>query len=369
MTEIFNNTYENKTVLVTGATGFKGSWLCTWLLKLGANVVGIADGIPSSPSMFEALYLKDKINFQFCDINDLPRLTKLINDTQPDFIFHLAAQSIVSESYSNPTQTIITNVLGTTNILEALRTYQKPATTIIVTSDKCYENVEWEWGYRETDQLGGQDIYSASKAAAEIITSAYQVSFFNSNPKSHFATVRAGNVIGGGDWSKDRIVVDCVRKWSSGDKVEVRSPNSTRPWQHVLEPLSGYLMLAWRLSESNNLHGEAFNFGPKVERNVTVGQLIQDLQHRWPGSDSAVKIHAQEANKFHEAGLLKLNCDKALFHLGWEATLNYDRCLNLVVEWYDQFYHGIKPDMFQLTMDQIQYYQSVALLQENTWIS
>ena len=252
---MFQNKYKNKKVLVTGHTGFKGSWLTTWLIKLGAEVTGLSNGIPTSPSMFEELNLSNKINDIRLDVKDLASVKKVINDCQPDFIFHLAAQAIVSKSYSDPVDTVTTNVIGTMNILESLRLYDQSCTVIMITSDKCYDNVEWIWGYKESDHMGGKDVYSGSKGAAELIIKSYVNSFFKNNHPVKIAIGRAGNVIGGGDWASDRIIVDCVKAWSKGEKLEIRSPEATRPWQHVMEPLSGYLTLGEKLYNNSNLHG------------------------------------------------------------------------------------------------------------------
>lgn len=364
---MFDNRYRNKTVLVTGATGFKGSWLCTWLLKLGANVVGLANGVPTQPSLFEVLNLNDKIDYRVCDVRQFDPLETIINKTQPDFIFHLAAQAIVSESYLKPLETIQTNVLGTANLLEGLRSYDNECITIIITSDKCYENVEWEWGYKETDRLGGKDIYSGSKGAAELVVHAFQESYFkNASSRHRITTARAGNVIGGGDWATDRIVVDCIKTWVANEAVKIRCPDATRPWQHVLEPLSGYLSLGQLLLERPHLHGESFNFGPKSERSRTVLELIKDLQAHWTEFGLSAEYVVTDTVPFHEAGLLKLNCDKSLFHLNWEATLTYENCVRFVSDWYYSFYNQ-DANMFDFTLAQIASYEKQATAEKLSW--
>jgi len=364
---MFNSVYRDKIVLVTGHTGFKGTWLTVWLLKLGAKVVGVSDTVPTTPSMFEKLGLEKRIEHHFCDIRDLEKLSRIIEDAQPDFLFHLAAQPIVSRSYTHPLETISTNVIGTANILECLRKLNNKITAVFITSDKCYENVEWEWGYKETDAVGGRDIYSGSKGAAEVIFHAYQQSFFNeTNCNVRLATGRAGNVIGGGDWAKDRIVVDCMRNWSEGKVVEIRSPEATRPWQHVLEPLSGYLKLGEELSSNKNLHGESFNFGPKAEQSHSVFELLKDLSMFWDFDRVDEAYKATDNIPFHEAGLLKLNCDKALFHLKWEANLYYKECVKLVSEWYFSFYKE-EVDMYEKTMSQIDMYEEFAIERSLVW--
>jgi CDP-glucose 4,6-dehydratase len=364
---MFEGIYKDKTVLVTGHTGFKGTWLTSWLLKLGAKVCGVSDEIPTTPSMFVELGLADKIEHHFCDIRDLELLKRIIQGCKPDFVFHLAAQPIVSTSYEDPIGTITTNVIGTANVLECLRGLENNCTAIFITSDKCYENVEWEWGYKETDALGGRDIYSGSKGAAEVIFHAYQQSFFNNdNQHIKLATGRAGNVIGGGDWAKDRIVVDCMKSWSEGNNVEIRSPSATRPWQHVLEPLSGYLALGQQLHTNSELHGHSFNFGPKSEQNRTVLQLLADLSDYWDFKEASDAYEVTGNIPFHEAGLLKLNCDKALFHLNWEANFNYSECVQFVSEWYYSFYKT-ESNIYDLTMKQIEVYETKAGERELVW--
>ena len=273
---MFENVYKGKKVIITGNTGFKGSWLTLWLNKLGADLYGYSNGIITSPSMYEELGLSKIIKTEFSDINDIKSLEQFINKVKPDFIFHLAAQSLVFESFLNPTETIKTNLIGTMNLLEVLRSYNGECSTVLITSDKVYENIEQIWGYKETDQIGGKDIYSASKGASEIIINSYLKTFFLNKLNIKIAVGRAGNVIGGGDWSKNRIVVDCYRAWSEDKKVQIRNPNATRPWQHVLEPLSGYLLLGKELYF--NLHNHSkFNFGPEQNQIKSVKSLINDL--------------------------------------------------------------------------------------------
>lgn len=364
---MFANIYKNKKILITGHTGFKGTWLTTWLLKLGANVIGISKDIPTHPAMFEVLQLEDKIRHYQQDIRDLSAITAIITDTKPDFLFHLAAQPIVSTSYTNPIETISSNVMGTANILEALKTSNHPCTAIIITSDKAYDNVEQVWGYKEDDKMGGKDIYSGSKGAAELIIKSYYHSFFKSDKCNvKLAIGRAGNVIGGGDWAQDRIVVDCMTAWSKGEKVEIRSPNATRPWQHVLEPLSGYLHLGAKLYQNNALAGEAFNFGPRAEQNHTVKQLLEDLSLYWNFKQTNEAFSVTDNIPFHEAGLLKLNCDKALFHLKWQATMQYAQTIKFTSEWYYDFYHNIS-DIYKKTIDQISKYEALAKESNQSW--
>ena len=362
---MFANNYAGKRVLVTGHTGFKGSWLILWLLKLGAEVIGVSLNIPTDPAMFQELSLSSRIKHITLDIRKLEELRELIAKERPDFIFHLAAQAIVSMSYSDPVETITTNVIGTMNILEALRQVDWPCVAVLITSDKCYDNVEWVWGYRETDALGGRDIYSGSKGAAEMIIKAYMCSFFSNEHSVRLGIGRAGNVIGGGDWAKDRLVADCMRAWSESRSVDIRSPEATRPWQHVLEPLSGYLTLGSMLAKQQ-LHGQAFNFGPRSEQNRTVIELLDSL-YRNSGFVTSKCAYQITANiPFHEAGLLKLNCDKALFYLKWEPNLDYNETIQLVSDWYNAYYHE-KTNMYTLTLKQIDSYERVGLERNRIW--
>ena len=363
----FSNIYKDKKVLVTGNTGFKGSWLTTWLLKLGAKVYGISKEVPTKPSMFEELGLRSKINHFEKDVRDLESVKKIILDIKPDFLFHLAAQSLVSVSYKNPIDTISTNILGTANILEILNISNHKCVGIIISSDKCYDNVEWVWGYKETDILGGKDIYSGSKGAAELIFKSYYHSFFyrdESNVK--LATARAGNVIGGGDWAKDRIVPDCMRAWSNKEIVEIRSPNSTRPWQHVLEPLSGYLALGEHLYTAKTLSGENFNFGPISKHIHTVEDILNDLSKYWKIKDLTKAYKITDNIKFHEAGLLKLNCDKALFHLKWLPTLSHEQLIEFTGSWYYNFYNE-QMNMLDYTLNQLDRYEQIAVDKKIQW--
>jgi CDP-glucose 4,6-dehydratase len=361
---LFNNTFAQRRVLVTGHTGFKGSWLTEWLLRLGAEVVGYSIDVPTTPSLFQSAGLPDRIDHHSGDIRDVDKLRTVIADCKPDFVFHMAAQPIVSLSYDDPLGTVSTNVLGTAAVLEALRVIDHACVAIIVASDKCYENVEQPWGYREIDPLGGKDVYSGSKGAAEIIFHSFCSSFFQADStKVRLASVRAGNVIGGGDWAKDRIVVDCVRSWSTGQSVELRRPHSTRPWQHVLEPLSGYMALAEALSRDSKLHGQSFNFGPRAEQNRTVLELISDIAEIW-GKGGAWT--AADVPPFHEAGLLKLNCDKALLELQWQAVLTYAQCVTFTGEWYrDVVRDGANAAL--ATANQIAQFEDLARTQGATW--
>jgi CDP-glucose 4,6-dehydratase len=364
---MFSNVFKNKKIIVTGNTGFKGSWLTVWLLKMQAQVYGISVDIPTKPSMFEVLELEKKIQHHYADINDLPRMKEIIASIKPDFLFHLAAQPIVSKSYTEPIGTIQTNVMGTANILEALRASNHTCTVVMISSDKCYENVEWTWGYRETDHLGGKDPYSASKGACEIIIHTYYQSFFkDESSKVRLVSVRAGNVIGGGDWAEKRLVPDCIKAWSMGHTVEIRNPYATRPWQHVLEPLSGYLRAGEVLHADRSINGEPYNFGPPADQIHNVFEMLHQLSDHWEFKPGHEKFVINKSSNFHEAGLLKLNCDKSLSHLKWKPVLDFKNTTKLTALWYQAFYEN-KKNMFDLTNQQIEQYISFAEEKELEW--
>jgi CDP-glucose 4,6-dehydratase len=355
---MFQNTFKDKRVVVTGHTGFKGSWLVAWLKILGANVTGISNNIPTNPSHYEAANIYDGIDDKRIDICDLESLKMIITNFQPEYVFHLAAQPLVRESYENPIQTYRSNVIGTLNMLEALRELKSKCAAVFITSDKCYDNVEWEWGYRENDTLGGPDPYSASKGAAEIIIKSHIKSFFSSDSSFvRIASARAGNVIGGGDWAEDRIIPDCVKSWSQSKEVKLRNPSATRPWQHVLEPLSGYLALAQNLNSYKYLHGEPFNFGPVAIENQSVLELVKEMSKNW----DEVKFEdiSSSVSGPYESGLLKLNCDKALYHLKWKAVMNFEDTVRMTSEWYRVFYEDSEKS-YSTTINQINEYMSIA---------
>lgn len=329
--------FDGKTVIVTGHTGFKGAWLTAWLKQLGAKVVGVALDPPTNPSHFDAAQIGRGMTDQRVDVRNRAAVEEAVVSAQPDFLFHMAAQALVRRSYDDPLETWLTNVQGTLHVLEALRKLDKPCSAVVITSDKCYDNVEWVWGYRETDALGGPDPYSASKGAAELAIRSHIKSFFpKATSKVRIASARAGNVIGGGDWAADRIVPDCVKAWSLGNMVELRNPHSTRPWQHVLEPLSGYLSLAKALSHQPEMHGESFNFGPPAQQNHSVLELVRQMALHWDKVSWA--DISQSANGPYESALLKLNCDKALHYLGWYAVMGFENTVRMTAEWYRAFY-------------------------------
>lgn len=362
----FNGVYQGKKVLVTGNTGFKGSWLSTWLLMMGAEVYGYSNEIPTTPSMFETIGLLNKMHHHFGDIRNREEMNCYVQEVKPNFLFHLAAQAIVSTSYQEPFDTITTNVVGTASVLEAIRNITWDCTCVLITSDKAYDNVEWIWGYRETDAVGGKDVYSGSKGAAELTIKSYWKSFIQAMPNIKLGIARAGNVIGGGDWAKDRIVVDCVKAFSRNEVVEIRSPKATRPWQHVLEPLSGYLALGQYLNENKVENGEPYNFGPRAEQTKTVFQLVLDLAELWGlDKDTAAKLTGNIP--FKEATLLKLNCDKALTYLDWHSTLHYEACVRFIADWYKAFYIDQNKDMYALTVSQVEEYVQSAKEQQLNW--
>tara|TARA_Y100000590_G_scaffold284365_1_gene319924 strand:+ start:468 stop:1562 length:1095 start_codon:yes stop_codon:yes gene_type:complete len=353
-----NNLFKNKTALITGHTGFKGSWLSAWLSQLGSTVFGFSDFIPTKPSHYEMVKKSVKEDFRF-DIRDPEAVFRAINKLKPDFIFHLAAQPIVLQSYKDPLTTFHTNLMGTANVLEGLRKTNHKCTAIFITSDKCYDNLERSYGYTETDRLGGKDPYSGSKGGAELIIRSFVQSFFK-QPESNvrLAVGRAGNVIGGGDWAPYRIVPDCIRSWSKNKKPKIRNSFATRPWQHVLEPLSGYLALSSQLFKNKDLNGEAFNFGPISNENYSVKQLIEKILNFWPGSNWIDE--PSHNNIYHEAGLLQLNCEKASRDLNWKATLDFEETAQWTSKWYREYYNNGSDSASALTFRQINKYMALA---------
>ncbi|MFO7669640.1 MAG: CDP-glucose 4,6-dehydratase [Bacteroidales bacterium] len=357
MTADLFQVYRDKKVLVTGHTGFKGGWLSQWLLSLGADVYGIALPPLGEISLFDQLHLEKQLHHSICDIRESESLKKKLGEIRPDVIFHLAAQPLVRESYKIPLETVETNVMGTLHILEAVRTLKLATTIVVITSDKSYENREWLFGYRENDPMGGYDPYSASKGACEVLTASWRRSFFNpADYAKHgvkLATARAGNVIGGGDWAADRIVPDCMRALLNEKPIDVRNPWATRPWQHVLEPLGGYLLLGEKLLNSSDTseletYCDAFNFGPLIGSNKTVESLVSELIHEWgTGTWTFEKQHA-----VHEASLLNLTIDKAYQLLGWYPVWDFRKTIKRTVEWY-RIYKEDPDQIPNLTLQQI----------------
>lgn len=360
----FGDVYRGRRVLVTGHTGFKGSWLSVWLSHLGAEVAGFSIDVPTTPSNFELLQLERQMRHYIGDVRHGARLNEVVAEFRPEIIFHLAAQALVRRSYADPVATFDTNVMGMVNVLECVRAHPSIEVAVLITSDKAYRNVEWPWGYRETDVLGGYDPYSASKSCADLIAQSYCHAFLH-NGETRVAIARAGNVIGGGDWADDRIVPDCVRAWSEGDVVSVRSPEATRPWQHVLEPLSGYLWLgAELLRKRGNLNGEAFNFGPDARVNQSVAGLLDAMMVRWPGSKWSVPAGCEQGG--HEAVLLKLSCDKALQLLGWRPVLQFEETVEFTVDWYLASNQG-SADLMAYSLGQIDRYCQLAESRSLVW--
>ena len=337
---MFENIYRQKKIFVTGHTGFKGSWLILWLLDLGAQVFGYSLEPPTEPNHYNLLSLP--VESIVGDIRDLSRVCQSIQSFKPDMVFHLAAQSLVRKSYGDPIGTFETNVIGTVNVLEACRQTDSVKAALIVTSDKCYENRDHISGYRETDPMGGHDPYSASKGCAELVTASYGRSFFSveSYQKTHqtlVASVRAGNILGGGDWGEDRLVPDIVRAASRNEKVLIRNPQAIRPWQHVMEPLAGYLLLGQQLLEGKRDFSGAWNFGPEERGHKNVLAVVKELQSYWPAIDFEIDSGGRD---LHEADLLKLDCSKAHANLGWRPIWNDTKMLEKTVQWYREFYES-----------------------------
>ncbi len=368
MTNPFNNFYNGKKVLVTGHTGFKGSWLVLWLKKLGAEVIGYSTAPLTDPNHFDAAHLSEDIVSIEGDILDSVFMEQAFQQHNPDIVFHLAAQALVRESYKNPAYTFDVNVMGTVNVLEAARKTASVKTVIIVTSDKCYKNVGWEWGYRETDALGGFDAYSASKAAAEVVTAAYQDPKFQKSTSRDdltIASVRAGNAVGGGDWSADRLIPDIVRAIEAGEDVVIRNPNSTRPWQHVLEPLSGYLWLAYKMSLDSRLYASAWNFGPAGAEVYTVGDIVSRLLDRW--QPPSTRLIVQQDQIGSEAFVLHVDSSKARQHLTWRSAWGVDETVDAIVHWYKSFSEEPSGDIAALTCKQIDEYTAAAANLKIAW--
>jgi CDP-glucose 4,6-dehydratase len=341
MKNLFSSIYHNKTVLVTGHTGFKGSWLVYWLSQMGAEIIGYSLEAPTSPNHIGLLGLE--IESVTGDIRDQEKLEKTFGKYKPDIVFHLAAQPLVRLSYENPIETYETNVIGTLRVFEACRKYNVQA-IVNITSDKAYENKEWVWGYRENDPMGGYDPYSSSKGCADILGSSYRNSYFNikdykNKHNTLLATCRAGNVIGGGDWAKDRLLTDIMVSVSKGKKVSIRNPYATRPWEHVLEPLSGYLHIGQKLLEEKQKFADAWNFGPSDEESITVEDAVRNIKKHWSKVDYEIN---SDSNQLHEANLLKLDCSKAHILLKWKDVWDSDITFEKTTKWYKSYYEDNK---------------------------
>ncbi|MEA1835254.1 CDP-glucose 4,6-dehydratase [Methylobacterium durans] len=344
--------WHGRRVFVTGHTGFKGSWLTLILSRLGACATGYSLEPVLNPNMFAVAQLHDQMHNVYGDINDRGRLAAAMRDAKPDVVLHMAAQPLVRAAYQDPVATFADNVMGTVHVLDAIRTLEGVRSVIIVTTDKCYENREWDWGYREIDGLGGRDPYSSSKACAELVSSAFRESYFPTASHAQHgvgvASVRAGNVIGGGDWAEDRLIPDIVRAASLGKSLEIRSPGATRPWQHVLEPLAGYLTLAERLYTNGPEFAQAWNFGPDSQSERTVAEVLDGFVRRWP---DGVQWHTSQTRHPHEARYLKLDCAKSRSRLGWTPKLSFEDALDLTAAWY--LAHANGADMQDFTSSQI----------------
>ena len=351
--------WANKKVLVTGHTGFKGSWLSLWLQQLGAKVIGYALAPPTTPSLFDLAAVAEGMTSIERDIRDLSNLKEVLGTHQPEIIIHMAAQPLVRDSYTDPVTTYATNVMGTVNLFESIR--QNPGIRVVVnvTTDKCYENQEWVWGYRENEPMGGFDPYSNSKGCSELVTSAFRNSFFHHDTyQDHgvaIATARAGNVIGGGDWARDRLIPDCIQSWLKEEKVCIRYPLAIRPWQHVLEPLSGYLLLAEKLYKQGPQYGEAWNFGPEEVDAKSVETVVAKLASYW-GRKAIWEVDSSVQP--HEANYLKLDCSKAKMQLGWKPRWNLDTALQKIAEWYEIFQHE-EHSLKEKTCKQIQEFEEL----------
>ena len=348
--KLFKKIYKGKKVLITGHTGFKGSWLSLWFSILGANVLGISSSIPTKPSHFELLKLNKKIKSKKINIQNFKLIKKTIVHFKPDFIFHLAAQSIVKKSYIDPVETWKTNLLGTMNMLEAIKVLKnnKKLVVVLITSDKAYKNLEIKKGYKEDSFLGGIDPYGGSKSAAEICIQSYIKSFFkDKNNKISIGIARAGNVIGGGDWSDYRLLPDCIKAWTKNKKVKIRNPNSTRPWQHVLDVLNGYIMLGAKLNKNKKLHGEAFNFGPSNSKNLRVLDILKISKSIWPEINWII----ENKKIFFENNLLQLNSNKAKKILNWKCNLSSKDSIQMTIDWYKNYV--LKRNVYNLSRKQI----------------
>lgn len=348
----FQNTYKGKRVLITGHTGFKGGWLVLWLKHLGAEICGYSLEPNTTPNLFNAAGISKGIKSVIGDILNKDTLNKTFLDFKPEIVFHLAAQPLVRLSYSEPVKTYETNVIGTLNVLEAARKTGTVRAFVNITTDKCYENKETHRGYKEDDPMGGYDMYSSSKGCVEIMSSSFRRSFLRDENSMALATARAGNVIGGGDWALDRLIPDCVRSINEGIDIEIRNPVAVRPWQHVLEPLSGYLLLGQKLLEEGKKYADGFNFGPEEDSVLTVAEVSKTVCEYW-GSGN---VKVGEKSPLHEAGLLMLNIDKAKNVLGWTPSLTAKEAVKNTVDWYKHFYNN-DTDMYNFTMEQIKNYE------------
>ena len=367
---MFLNAFEGRKVMVTGHTGFKGSRLACWLIHLGAEVAGYSLPAPTTPSNFEACALESRMDSVIGDVRDPENFQNAMARCKPEFVFHMAAQPLVRLSYTEPVETYQTNVMGVIHLLESVRSTPSVRTVINITSDKCYENREWAWGYRETDPMGGHDPYSSSKGCSELVTAAYRNSFF---PPGSFlehgvsiSTVRAGNVIGGGDWAQDRLIPDCIRSLAEGKPIRIRNPESVRPWQHVLEPLSGYLWLAALMDRDGPTYGDSYNFGPELADTLTVGEIAERMVSRWSPRGTWEKVPKEGKEDSHEATFLRLDCSRAYHRLRWVPVMNIDTAVEWTVNWYHRYYSGSQ-GMFDTNVEEIESYFQTAREMGREW--
>lgn len=356
--KLFSGIYQNRRVLISGHTGFKGSWLALWLNQMGAQVTGVALPPETQPNHWDLLSLP--MDDRRLDIRNADQLKTVFAETQPEIVFHLAAQPLVRRSYRDPLETWSTNVMGTANVLEACRATPSVKAIVVVTTDKCYENQVWPWGYRENDRLGGHDPYSASKAGTELVAASYRNAFFSNENSPLLATARAGNVIGGGDWSEDRLIPDLVRASAINQSLEIRSPNATRPWQHVLESLSGYLLLGQKLLEGQKDFATAWNFGPETEGNCSVAEVLGKLSEKWPN----MRWHSTNVPQPHEATLLYLDSTKARSQLQWQPVWGIDDALAKTAEWYSAWL----TDKRVISTPQLNQYIEAAGVEQVAWL-
>jgi CDP-glucose 4,6-dehydratase len=355
--------WKGKKVFITGHTGFKGSWLCLWLHSLGAELTGFSLEPPTKPNMFNLCNIKKITNTIIGDVRNFQHLKSSLSTADPDIVFHMAAQPLVRASYDNPVETYETNTMGTAHLMEGIREldHKKARVVINVTTDKCYENKEWNWGYRENEPLGGYDPYSNSKACSELVTHAFRNSYFN--PKAYeihqvaVATARAGNVIGGGDWATDRLIPDCFRSILKGEKITIRNPHATRPWQHVLEPLSGYITLAEKMYKEGDKYSEAWNFGPNEEGEQTVEWIVKKVCEKWGDQASYTVL---EESSVHEAHFLKIDCSKARFILGWRPRWEIEEAIDKIVEWQRAYKNG--ENLKAISLKQLEQYSNTKIM-------
>lgn len=362
MGNLFNNVYKGKKILITGHTGFKGSWLSIWLEKLGAKVIGYSLEPSTNPSVFEICRLDEKVINIIGDVRDYSKLVKVFEEYKPEIVFHLAAQPLVRASYKYPRETYETNVMGTVNLLEAAKNTDSVKAVIVITTDKCYENKEWVYGYRENDPMGGYDPYSSSKGCAELAVSSYRNSFYNER-RIALASARAGNVIGGGDWAEDRLIPDFVRSISQNKAIAIRNPLASRPWQYVLEPLSGYLWLGALMLKNKEKYNSAWNFGPKDTDILSVKEILNIAIKSWGKG----MLEVDESHNYHEANLLKLDISKAKSYLKWSPVYDVNKAVDNTINWYKIYYENKDENMYEYTLKQIHEYEKEAKSQNLIW--